>query len=117
MGYNAVGMSLNGRKTVALVLLVWVFADLGMQGSCCQSNQPFAMLANGLALVAPQDGKEPAASTADEGCFCCCTHILPARHFELRAGPAMSHEVPLRVVESPRGFNVSVYHPPRQLAA
>ena len=115
--YDAVGMSLNGRRTIVLALLLWAFADLGMQGSCCQSNQPFPMLANGFTLVAPQDGEEPATSTADEGCFCCCTHILPARHIELGDGTAISHEVPLRVVESPRGFNVSVYHPPRQLAA
>lgn len=117
LGYDAVGMALARRRTVALVLLLWVFADLGMQGSCCQENQPSPVLANDFALASAQDGKESATPTANEGCICCCTHILPARHSELGDGTAISHEVPLRVVESPRGFNVSVYHPPRRLAA
>lgn len=106
-------MPRKGQRLVVLFLLLWLFADLGVQGSCCLTNEPLPMPEDGFSLSVPANTEQSQRTGVEDSCFCCCTHILPSAHFELATSLAIVLEVPLAVFEKPRGFHTPVYHPPR----
>ena len=106
----------NRQRIVALTLLLWVLADLGMQGSCClEKEQLQVAAARWTSSPASDDSQDN--QNREEACFCCCTHILPAQHVALIVSTIVSQELVFRVLKRPTDFNTPVYHPPRVLAA
>jgi hypothetical protein len=61
-----------------------------------------------------QGDAQPVQVSDDDGCFCCCTHILPGSFFLLASPtPAITAEgVP--IVSSPTALSQTLFHPPKQ---
>lgn len=101
------------RRIVGLALLLWVFADLGLQGVCCKADASMPAPAEAANLAPAGSSQEYPGECAEGGCFCCCTHTLPTPHFEL----AFDSKLPLEVIavsdQMSKGFHALVYHPPR----
>ena len=106
-------MPRKGQKLVVLFLLLWLFTDFGVQGRCCLTNDPLPQPEDSSSFNIPANTEQSPRTNSEDGCFCCCTHILPTAQFELGTSVAIILEVPLAVSEKPRGFHSSVYHPPR----
>lgn len=101
------------KRLVSLVLLLWVFADLGFQAICCQSDEFIPLAKTESTLAVPQQDQEPKEECAEGGCFCCCTRTLVTQHFGLPLdSPTALGVIPL-VHQTPREFEATVYHPPR----
>lgn len=109
-------MRRNGERFVAIVLLVWVFADLGLQGICCEGDSPFPSTTKQMSLTlegAHGHSSDLARECAESGCFRCCTHTLPMPYFEVPPDSKLGLGAnPVRF-DVPREFQTAIYHPPR----
>jgi len=110
-------MRQDWRKLVAITFLVWVLADLLVPGVCKAE------------AVGLPDGTAPAASvnaaantgsseqsptqSAEEDCFCCCSHVSPATVPAVVTLENTRQDWPPLQVEAPRELSFSLYHPPR----
>lgn len=114
------------QKGLAAFLLLWAIADLSVPGLCKSDNdrspdvQPVVASVN-ASQAGPQDvirkavrgSGQQGTSTLDEDCFCCCSHIVPAPHFQL---PAIAASLPALTVyhfEQVTASTAPPYHPPR----
>jgi hypothetical protein len=116
------------RKGLTAFFLLWTLADLSVPGLCRTDNDrsqdlqaPLSTTSNTLAIhrqsmvtrasvPAPERQGSP---SLDEDCFCCCSHIVPAPHFQI---PAISESVPTLAVyhfNSVTASALPLYHPPR----
>jgi len=103
----------NWQRLFALLLLFWMFADLGLQGICCKADVPIPSPKEGISLVSEGNGQKSPGECAEDGCFCCCTHILPTPRFELTLDSKLALEGCVVGQQVPREFHAAVYHPPR----
>jgi hypothetical protein len=116
------------RKGLTAFFLLWTLADLSVPGLCRTDNDrsqdlqaPLSTTSNTLAshrqstvtrASVPTPGQQSSPSS-DEDCFCCCSHIVPAPHFQI---PAISESVPTLAVyhfNSVTASALPLYHPPR----
>lgn len=116
------------RKGLTAFLLLWTLADLSVPGLCRSDNDrsqdlqpPVSSASNTffsrqqsivINIGVPARGQQ-SSSTSDEDCFCCCSHIVPALHFQI---PAISESVPgiaLYHFNSVTASVLPLYHPPR----
>ena len=112
------------HRGLVLLFLILIFADLALPERCCDDlrcgSEAGAVasrgVAKGAALAAPDDsqGKHHSESLpAENGCFCCCAHILQSNVFSADI-PAVECQQPAPTVFplplSPPGDK---FHPPR----
>lgn len=116
------------RKGLTAFFLLWTLADLSVPGLCRTDNdrsqdlqvpsyaadnasgprQPSASVTARIPSPRPQG-----SPSLDEDCFCCCSHIVPALHFQV---PAISESAPVLTVYHFNCVTTSalpLYHPPR----
>ena len=102
------------RKLVAVFVLVWALGDLGVPG-LCQTDFPDFGAAQSTLVSAQRNvsHQQQSESFGEDDCFCCCSHIAPATPVALSEGAIAVADWPEYVIEKPREFSSSLYHPPR----
>jgi hypothetical protein len=102
-------------KYAAWFLLIMLLLDLSTAGICSAGTFPGADTRSNFTLTAGTRAEAPPIPNLDDdGCFCCCMHILPSAVFVLDS------LVPATAAESlPVLTNLSVlpqvpFHPPKQ---
>ena len=112
--YTGLVRNRNVKFAASLLLLLMVL-DLSSAGICTAGTFPGLQARTDVTLssVAQADSQLVQASE-DDGCFCCCTHILPGSLFLLESpSPAVTAEgVP--AVSSPTSLPQTLFHPPKQ---
>ena len=124
------------RKGITMFFLLWTLADLSVPGLCRtdydrpqDSQVPAYVRDNASASASPDASvarrpssavtagvpaqKQQGPPSLDEDCFCCCSHIVPALHFQL---PAISESAPVLTIyhfNSVTASALPLYHPPR----
>jgi len=98
-------------KFVALLLLLLMALDLSTASVCEAKGFP------GGSIVAvsgnPPETTEGPQSAEDDGCFCCCVHIVVAGPCLLvEPEPHASTHAGL-VIPEPSSFPQSLFHPPK----
>lgn len=95
---------------VAVLLLTLALVDLFVPG-VCKSDGP--TLNNASRSSASLNANEPVLPHGEDGCFCCCTHIVPAPHVELVAGLTEQSKIVSLAERGPEVFLSIPHHPPR----
>lgn len=110
-------MRQDWRKLVAITFLVWVLADLLVPGVCNAEavNAPDGIASAASVTAVTNSGPSPqrSAPTAEEDCFCCCSHVSPATVPAVVTLENTRRDWPPLQVEAPRELSFSLYHPPR----
>ena len=117
------------QKFFAALLLVWALADLSVPGLCqsdddgSQDGQALSQFA-GASQVAPESpsraqfrtaansGRQNAPN-AQEDCFCCCAHIVPAPHFYFAKFQLSAQVMTFYHFNKVTASAPPLYHPPR----
>jgi hypothetical protein len=110
------GLVRNGNvKFAASLLLLLMVLDLSSAGICTAGTFPGSQARTGLTLnsVAQADA-QPVQASDDDGCFCCCTHILPGSFFLLASPCPVITAEGVSIVSSPTALPQTLFHPPRQ---
>lgn len=110
-------MRQSWRKLVAITFITWVLVDLLVPGVC---NAEAVSVPNGIASAASVTAvanSEPtpqrSAPTAEEDCFCCCSHVSPTTVPAVVTLENTHQDWPPIQVGAPRELSFSLYHPPR----
>jgi hypothetical protein len=103
-------------KSAAWFLLLLLVLDLSTAGICSAGTFPGSRVQSDTTLMGGGGtlaDSQPAQNSDDDGCFCCCTHILPGAHFALSLlVPAVSvRSIP--TLPSPSAFPQTLFHPPK----
>jgi hypothetical protein len=105
----------NWHRTLACLLLVWVFLDVAVPGVCPLDGSAVAA-SDAISIQAvpenPSDSRDrPLAN--DDACFCSCAHLIARAHFALyfSINSAPVEAQPSYVALD--GLPESLYHPPR----
>lgn len=106
-------MPRKGQRLVALFLLLWAFADLGVQGICqTDGTLPLPQASAGLSASSESSGQRQ-ATRIDDDCFCCCSHIFFSPHFELSVPLVEQQELSLFLGREPEIYLATPSLPPR----
>jgi len=103
------------RVKFAWLLLLLMFLDLSTASLCTAGTFPMLgapeeMILSGSGAVHGQ----PVQNVDDDGCFCCCTHMLPGTH-SVFSPPV--HAVPVNLLTAalnPLAVVQSLFHPPKR---
>jgi hypothetical protein len=100
--------------------------DLTIPGLCTTGEERLptvpavtGILDSGVALVKQSvdvSAGNPASSQAplsEDDCWCCCSHIVPASHFQVAVLARTTFQESPAFEHSERGWFASPYHPPR----
>ncbi|HMI54302.1 MAG TPA: hypothetical protein VK525_22525 [Candidatus Saccharimonadales bacterium] len=112
--YTGLVQNRNGKFAASLLLLLMVL-DLSSAGVCIAGTFPGSQARTDVALssVAQADA-QPVSASDDDGCFCCCTHILPGSFFLLESPSPMITAEGVRIVSGPTALPQTLFHPPKQ---
>ena len=108
-------MVVTWQKTLALLLLAWVFLDVAVPGVCPLDKNALG-LSDGVSMQAVLANAPNSADNAvanDDGCFCSCSHLIARVHFVLDFSIrsfAVEAQPSFVALEGPPA---SLYHPPR----
>jgi hypothetical protein len=112
---------------VALAMLSWALLDLTVPGFCtdeeesfpppestaAQTVNPGSTIARGAAQVSGTDPLSRSQNRLDDGCWCCCSHVVPSPHFQTAILSSLDlQELPVFESQSLGSFSPP-YHPPR----
>jgi hypothetical protein len=102
-------------KSAAWFLLLFLVLDLSMAGICSAGTVPGSRVQSDTTL---RDGgtladSQPAQNLDDDGCFCCCTHILPGAHFALLPLVSAVSVPSIPTLTNPSAFPQTLFHPPK----
>lgn len=99
------------RRAVAALLLVTAWVCLLVPGFCL-SEAPMVIDAS-TGIAAPTEHSAPTQPEGEDGCFCCCRHVVAAFHFD----PSVALVVQRKAIWSdefrPEIYLPTLYHPPR----
>jgi hypothetical protein len=101
-------------KRAAWLLLILMVLDLSTASICTAGTLPghadsVASILN-AGVLAHAQGQ---INVDDDGCFCCCTHILPGAHFDLAALEPMIVAASVPGVLDTSSSPQSLFHPPK----
>ena len=106
------------RWYVSVVLLVLAFADLTVPG-LCRSESGLVQLPKtatthlSARILAQAPGSSSITMDGADDCWCCCSHIRPSTHFQLKTQPAVGGIETVYFRGAPQDFTSDLYHPPR----
>lgn len=103
-------VSFRWRKLAALVLLLIAAADVSVMGICQDEIPRLDGIGGGVAVSAASNQEN---CPAEDGCFCCCTHVIPARHVKLAVSLIEQRESTAVTERQPQVFLPTPPHPPR----
>jgi hypothetical protein len=116
IGWVGETLDLRERKVkyAAWFLLIMLLLDLSTAGICSAGTFPGADGRGDFTLSTGSRAEAPAIPNLDDdGCFCCCTHVLPGAVFFLASlVPATSTES-IFVIASPSASPQAPFHPPK----
>lgn len=115
------------RSWVALGILTWALLDLTVPGLCTTEEERFPSPAptsaetvdssTTIARQATQIGRANPVSSSqgnlDDGCWCCCSHVVPSPHFEMAVLSTLDSQDLALFESSLQGWFSPPYHPPR----
>jgi hypothetical protein len=104
-------------KVAASLLLLLMILDLSTAGVCTAGTFPSVGAGTALSLNANSSGQteaQPVQFLEDDGCFCCCTHILPGALFLLGTPIAVIHAQAAALAANPAAQPQTLFHPPKQ---
>jgi hypothetical protein len=102
------------RKFVAAFVLVWALGDLSVPGFCKTDIPDFGVpQSSSVSVQSSVFHQQQSQSSVEDDCFCCCAHITPSSPVVLSTIAIAIADWPAYVVEKPREFSSSLYHPPR----
>jgi hypothetical protein len=113
------------QKLVVLPILLWALLDLSVPGLCSDeyllpSTQTSQDLSAGervnsqvISALASPDSTPSTSNTIEEDCWCCCSHIVPARPANLVTLATLNLEAPPAPENPSQGWSLPLYHPPR----
>ena len=107
-------MHLTLRKFVAVFVLIWALGDLSVPGLCQTDLADFGGLQpTSVSAQRNASHQQQSQTSGEDDCFCCCSHVAPATPVALSEGAIALADWPEYVIEKPREFSSSLYHPPR----
>lgn len=102
------------RKLVGVLLLLWTVLDLSVPGMCKTDVPDFSSTQTTSVSGTPSvDQQQQSQMSLEDDCFCCCAHVAPSRSVMLATPGSTVTDWPSYVIETPREFASSLYHPPR----
>jgi hypothetical protein len=111
--YTSVVQQRHVKRAAGLLLFLLVL-DLSTASFCTAGTFPGGADSVGVVLSASVLAHvEGPLNAEDDGCFCCCTHILPGAHFDLAALEPMIVAASVPGVLDPSGSPLSLFHPPK----
>lgn len=101
-------------KRLAVLMLLGVTLDLSVPGFC-RTDGIIMPVSQTVAAATPANSHQERGpqETLEDGCFCCCSHIVPTAHFRVERGQTVLSERPPYLQAQPTGLSASLYHPPR----
>jgi hypothetical protein len=102
-------------KFAASLLLLLMVLDLSTAGICTAGTFPASESRTGVTLnsVAQAEAQPPRAID-DDGCFCCCSHILPGSFFLLESPSRVVTIKSVPVISDPTTLPQTLFHPPKR---
>jgi hypothetical protein len=102
-------------KSAAWFLLLLLILDLSTAGICSAGTIPGSRVPSDTTLrgVGISADSQPAQNADDDGCFCCCTHILPGVHFTLSPVASAVSVPSIPTLTNPSAFPQTLFHPPK----
>jgi hypothetical protein len=112
------------HRGLVILLLILISADLALPQRCCNDLEcgaevglvASAGVAEGLALAGPEDsqGKHHSESKlAENGCFCCCAHIIQSNVFSADIPVVKWRQTAPAASSLPLSPPRDKFHPPR----
>ena len=112
------------RSGVALVILIWALFDLSVPGLCTTEEEVLpGGAASGEYVPASARDQTVRIQAADvvpidqgsmeNDCWCCCSHIVPAPHFQIVVISSFTYEEASVFERASLGWPPLLYHPPR----
>jgi hypothetical protein len=112
--YTGLVRNRNVKFAASLLLLLMVL-DLSSAGICTARTYPGSQARTGVTLISvAQADAQPVQFSDDDGCFCCCTHILPGSFFLLASPSPVITTEGVPIVSSPTALPQTLFHPPKQ---
>jgi hypothetical protein len=102
-------------KRAAWLLLLLLLLDLSTSPICsagtfAKFNDPSAAsLTTGTRVQA-----QPALNLDDDGCFCCCTHVLPGTHVKVVPPVPLVVSSAILIVGNPFAISQTLFHRPKR---
>ncbi len=100
-------------RFLAVLLLLWTAVDLSIPAVCRAEGTAQSTEIRMVVQAQTNDMSNPAGYQADDDCFCCCSHIMPAAHFHLASAELSVPAVPIPTRFEPFSLAQSQFHPPR----
>jgi hypothetical protein len=102
-------------KFAASLLLLLMILDLSSAGICTAGTFPGFEPRTGVTLNSmAQAETQPVRASDDDGCFCCCTHILPGSLFLLESPSPVITAKGIPVISDPTELPQTLFHPPKR---
>jgi hypothetical protein len=106
----------NWQRTLACLLLVWVFLDVAVPGVCPLDSSAVAASDVTSMQVVPANPSDSADMPLanDDACFCSCAHLIAGTHFALDFSIYSTSVEAQPSYVALDGLPDSLYHPPRR---
>ncbi len=102
-------------KHAAWFLLIMLLLDLSTSGICSAGTFPGTDTRSNFTLRAGTRAEAPPIPNLDDdGCFCCCTHMLPSAVFVLDSLVSVTAAESLFVLTNLSVLPQVPFHPPKQ---
>ena len=113
VGYNT-SVSERRVKFSAWILLLLMVLDLSTAGVCSAGTFPMFGRASAVSLSSGSQAEgQPLQGTDDDGCFCCCTHMLPGSVVGLGSPAPVIRMKAVPLFAIPTASPDSLFHPPK----
>lgn len=107
-------------KLLVCLLLLWTAVDFALPIVVCNSEGNVLADVAGLTLLSASSSSSPRPANDqdsrfryEDDCFCCCSHIVPAPHFDLVAVLISAPTDVNLSVSFPQATPQTLFHPPR----
>jgi hypothetical protein len=105
----------NHAKRAAWLLLLLLVLDLSTSGICSAGTFPFWGGRSAASMTeSPLAQAPPAQNLDDDGCFCCCTHMLPGTHVDVVPPMPLVAGTSILIVSNLSAVPRTHFHPPKR---
>ena len=101
-------------KRAARLLLFLLLLDLATSPICSAGTLPLGSSDSTVSVAANPEVRAPLAQNSeDDGCFCCCTHILPGAQIFIASPVPLVAGASILILRNPLAPPQTLFHPPR----
>jgi len=102
-------------KIAASLLLLLMMLDLSSASICTAGTFPGSRQGTVVSLnLAAQAEAQPLRTFDDDGCFCCCSHVLPGSLFLFESPSPVVSSKDNSVTTDPTDLPQVLFHPPKR---